>query len=381
MRVTSRAGLFAAIGVLGIVIAFGANLPWWRFLARTGGIFAAIRVPARGIVLFLLALGVLAAWGLSQLTRGWPPRRRAAAIAGALLLTGLEYRAAPMTVHPLAAEGPPVYRWLSTVSFPGAIVELPLGVDPDFEYEFRSCAHNRPILNGSSGFFPPVYIEIAQLVEMQPIPDAAWDKITAAGATLVVFHPERAVDAYARIEWARFVLRAVAAGRLVPVAEFPGSDARPDIVLRIAGAGDFHLPVPEGSGDAAAKALVGLERELNLRAPPFGALDWPREGEPAETDSLGFGWALDDSGIDEVRVRLGDRFLAVHYGPRPDLPEELAKYPGRNYAGYGFAIPKLAPGTYELEVRWIGKDGGVTTVRRSIELRSPARPRRDGARR
>jgi hypothetical protein len=380
MRMGSRPGLFVAILTLGVVVAFGAKLPWWRFLARLGGIFAAIRVPARGIVLFLLALGVLATWGLSRLTQGMAPWRRRATIAGALLLTGFEYRAAPMNVHPLPGEGPAVYRWLAGVSMPGAVVELPLGGDPDFEYEFRSCAHNLPLVNGSSGFFPPLYVEIAMLCEKQPIPDEVWEKLAAAQTSLVVFHPDRATDSYARIEWARLVLRAVASGRLVPVAMFPGSDPRPDLVLRVASAGEFPLPATEASRAEAAAALTRLENELNQLAPPFGALDWPREDQPAQSDSLGYGWALDDSGISEVRVKLGGRSLAVYYGPRPDLPAELAKYPGLKYAGYGFALPKLAPGTYALEVSWVAKDGGVTTVTRSIEIRAGSRPRQPAAR-
>ena len=53
-----------------------------------GVIFRAIRVPSRGIVLFDLALGVLAAWGLSRLARG-----RRSIVAAALVLVAFEYRA------------------------------------------------------------------------------------------------------------------------------------------------------------------------------------------------------------------------------------------------------------------------------------------------
>jgi hypothetical protein len=372
MRVPGRVGLFLAIALMGIVIALGTNTPYWRFLARAGGIFGAIRVPARGIVLFLLALGVLASWGLSQMTRGVPRSRRLVAIAAALLLTGLEYRAAPMTLYDVDPEPAAVYRWLAQARFPGAVVELPLGLEPDFEYVFRSAHHNRPIVNGYSGFHPPVYVEIAQLFERQPIPDSVWDRIQTAGATIVVLHPRRLEDSMRRIELARFVLRAVAEGRLEPIAVFPAQD-EDDLVFRFRDP-DAPPGVSEASVAEAKDAVAELSREMDRLAPPFGVLDWPRDGGVMDPGSSGWGWALDDSGVAEIVVSADDLPALVHRGPRPDLPPELSRYPDSARAGFAFPLPALAPGRHELKVEWRANDGGVTILRREFEVRGAKGP-------
>ena len=56
--------------------------PFYRFLVQSlGSVFRSIRVPGRGIVLFDLALGVLAAWGLSLAAGSRPGFRRRAAFS------------------------------------------------------------------------------------------------------------------------------------------------------------------------------------------------------------------------------------------------------------------------------------------------------------
>ena len=124
---------------------------------------------------------------------------------------------------------------------------------------------------------------------------------------------------------------------------------------------------------------VARRRKL---APPGRLLEaWP------DLYTAGHAWVgeearrlLEDAaGALPVALSLDAPAVPVYYGPRPDLPAELAKYPGLKYAGYGFALPKLAPGTYPLEVVWVAKDGGVTTVTRSIEIRAGSRPRRPAA--
>ena len=50
---------------MGVLVCLGGHTPYYRFLFTTFGVvFRAIRVAARGVVLFQVALAVLAAWGL-----------------------------------------------------------------------------------------------------------------------------------------------------------------------------------------------------------------------------------------------------------------------------------------------------------------------------
>ncbi|HEY6064978.1 MAG TPA: hypothetical protein VIY96_02415, partial [Thermoanaerobaculia bacterium] len=149
-RLDRRGGLFAAIGLTGLLVAVGGYTPYYTFLFQSFGfIFRAIRVPARGMVLFHLALGVLAAWGLSLLRRRVRSRaERAGFVAAALVLTAIEYRAAPIDFPAVERDPAPVYRWLATVPVPGGVLEWPIGFDWDAEHVFRSTAHWKKLING-----------------------------------------------------------------------------------------------------------------------------------------------------------------------------------------------------------------------------------------
>jgi hypothetical protein len=88
-RLGTTPGLFLAIAVLGVVVALGTHTPYYRFLVQSfGALFRAIRAPARGVVLFDLALGVLAAFGLSDWTRS---KGRAARLGLVLAALAVQY--------------------------------------------------------------------------------------------------------------------------------------------------------------------------------------------------------------------------------------------------------------------------------------------------
>ncbi|MDQ5858207.1 MAG: hypothetical protein M3542_08040, partial [Acidobacteriota bacterium] len=128
-RLDRRGALFVAVGVAGILVALGAYTPYYSFLFKSlGFLFRAIRVPARGVVLLHVALGVLAAWGLSLLLRRVRGRlERVGFVAAALVLTAIEYRAAPIDFPAVDPRPAPVYRWLGGLALPGAVLELPIG--------------------------------------------------------------------------------------------------------------------------------------------------------------------------------------------------------------------------------------------------------------
>ena len=249
-RLPSEAVLLIAILATGAVIALGAHTPYYRFLVQSAGfLFAAIRVPARGIVLFDLALGVLAAWGLSVATSRASPRWRTAGITAALLLTAVEYRAFPFRVDPVKPSAAPIYLWLASERIPGAVMEWPLGVQFDAEYVFRSTAHWKSLVNGVSGFYPPPWVALAEALGRDPIPAEAWGKVPA-GTAVVILHgddPERA-DSFARFRAA--AADAVVAGRLEPIAEFPHERGF-DYVFRVTSAPEFAASL---TGDMRAHA-------------------------------------------------------------------------------------------------------------------------------
>ncbi|PYQ67862.1 MAG: hypothetical protein DMF54_02905 [Acidobacteria bacterium] len=371
-RLDRRAGLLVAIGFAGLLVAAGGYTPYYTFLFQSFGfLFRAIRVPARGMVLFHLALGVLAAWGLSLLlSRVRSRRERAAFVASALLLTAIEYRAAPIDFPPVDRHPAPVYRWLAGVKIPGAVLELPMGFDYDAEHVFRSTAHWKPLINGYSGFAPRHYDELKDSFEKRPIPDEAWERAVAMDGALLILHPHE-VEGLARLNLTRATRRAVLERRLETLGSFP-HDGQRDFVFRIAPAGPFETGIPPSDRDRAAAHFARLtstaESEL---APPFGVIDIPTENAEVAAGAFGFGWALDDSGIAEIRVatELGPGAAGVVGGPRPDIPAVHPDYSDAANCGFGFVVPSVPPGPHTLRITLVGKDGGETVLERHVRVR------------
>ncbi|HWZ84778.1 MAG TPA: hypothetical protein VN032_01170, partial [Thermoanaerobaculia bacterium] len=342
-RLDPLAALFVAIGAFGVLIALGGHTPYYRFLFQSlGSAFRVIRAPARGIVLFHLALGVFAAWGLAELVRGKSLRRRLAWTAVAVALVVVEYRAFPLALEPTEAQAPAVYRWLATADFPGAVVEWPFGLIYDFDYVFRQAQHERPLVNGFSGFFPRSYLELDAELRRRPIPDTVWARMGALDAGLLVYHAHegRGFNASA---YADAIDRALASGGLEVVRSFPHRDGL-DFVFIAAGA-PWRDRVMRGAGDPAGArrlyegAVVDLRRSVARLAPPIANLHRPREGEEVAPGFWAHGWALDDSGMAAIRVSTdaGPAGEAALGGPWPGLADVFPDYPeARTGGSFGF---------------------------------------------
>ena len=371
-RLDRRAGLFVAVGITGLLVALGGYTPYYTFLFQSVGfLFRAIRVPARGMVLLHVALAVLAAWGLSLLLRRVRTRaERAAFVGAALLLTAIEYRAAPIDFPAVEKQAAPVYRWLGSVRLPGAVLELPIGFDYDAEHVFRSTAHWQSLVNGYSGFAPPHYDELRSLFESRPVPVEAWARAHELGAALLILHPHEGEN-LVRLNLARATRKALSDGKLEMLGSFPHNDTR-DFVLRFAEA----PPLESGIPPADRKRAVGdFERLTTVAeselAPPFGVIDVPAENADVASGSWGYGWALDDSGVAEVRVgtEVGPSGGAVIGQQHPGIAELYPDYPEKDRAGFGFVVPTVAPGAHSLILTLVARDGGQTVLTRPIRIR------------
>ncbi len=361
-----RLVLLLALAAVGVLVALGGNTPYYRFLFRSfGGVFGAVRAPSRGIVIFDLALAVLAAWGLSIATRPLATSRRVAWAGACIVLIGAEYRAFPVAIHPVEAEAPAVYRWLKGVDLPGAVVEWPLG-PPDTEYLFRQPAHGKPLVNGYSGFFPKPYDELQAALGSRPIPDAVWRQMSDLQASLVIYHP-RLADPLRQLELSRLIRRGLQDGRLEALGDFSGGAGR-DFVFRLTAAPRFDARLPPAAAGQAERLLQVADAEI---APPFGVIDVPAEGAEVSPGSWGYGWALDDSGLAAIEVAADGEspVAAMRGGRRPDIARAYPDYTDADRAGFGFAVPRLAPGPHRLRVTLIARDGGRTTLERAIRIR------------
>ncbi len=369
--------LFSAVAGAGVLIALGAHTPFYRFLCQTfGSVFRAIRAPSRGIVLFDLALGVLAASGLAAMLRARPLRVRILATGAAVAVLVLEYRAFPLPLEPVPSEAPPVYAWLSTLDLPGAVVEWPLGLVYDFDYVFRQAQHQKPLINGYSGFFPPSYLALETTLKERPIPDSVWAQMGKLGASLLVYHAHegRGVDTPAYADALGRVLRA---GSVELVRTFPHGDGH-DFVFIAANSPLRDLVKTGGDSSSLerpyAEATERLRNEIAQLAPPFGTIHLPADGQRVAPGFWVHGWAIDDSGIARIEVATDagpapDAWLG---GPWPGLAEFLPDYAEAKTRGsFGFPLPALAPGPHRLVLTLVAHDGGRTRLERDIIVEPP----------
>ncbi len=138
------------------------------------------------------------------------------------------------------------------------------------------------------------------------------------------------------------------------------------------------MPPPEAAR-LFEKAADDLDRDVARLAPPFGVLQVPADGQRVSPGFWAYGWALDDSGIDSVRVTAesGSETFAKIGGRWPHLEDVHPGYTEPGNGGYGFSVPSLPPGKHTLRIRLIGRDGGETTLERVIVVEpgpSPTAP-------
>jgi hypothetical protein len=172
----------------------GITLPYlwaWEWLPPLRG----LRGPARWGLLAGLGLALAAAVGATRLPRGL--------VSVLLALAVLEAWVFPLPTTAVPATGPSrLDEWLAR-SARGAVLELPVPRSASAQYAreteriYRSAFHRRRIANGYSGYTPPPYTELGEVVATE-LPErvlpvlAAWDV-----RTIVVHAGEMPAEALA----------------------------------------------------------------------------------------------------------------------------------------------------------------------------------------
>ena len=126
----------------------------YEFLMLFPGFGDRLRVPARFVMMTILAVAVAAGIALIRLTASSPRSVRVAMTVLVLVaITADSWTfTCPMPSVPALIELP------SRVPDSAAVLELPLGnVGSDIAAVYRSIAHGRPVVNGYSGYEPPHY--------------------------------------------------------------------------------------------------------------------------------------------------------------------------------------------------------------------------------
>jgi hypothetical protein len=218
---------YGAILLFSVLMTFG---PGWtiigkemdspyRFFFNYVPGWSGIRVPARLHMITMLALSILAGLGAASLRQrmGLKARKVFTCILGALVL--LESFSVPV---PLVQVPPPapVYRWLAVQPGKPVILELPMPVKnedrwKETAYVYTSIFHWKPLVNGYSGYFPPYYSSLCQV--MQGFPDSSsLEAINKFRVTYVLWNSAQ----YDSLQKARIITQLADTKELISVVRF-----------------------------------------------------------------------------------------------------------------------------------------------------------------
>jgi len=181
----------------GVLFSLGSKGPFYFFHRFIPG-YRAIRAVTRFHIFTMLALSILAAFGTIQLLdRIKKKNLRALLIFSILVLIILEYISIPLPLRPVSSrqELAGVYQELSRWPEKKVILELPLperrsGIGRvEGLRMYYSLFHGHRLVNGYSGFFSPVYLQIREKLNQQSLEENLifWRDL---GIDLIIIHCE-----------------------------------------------------------------------------------------------------------------------------------------------------------------------------------------------
>jgi hypothetical protein len=186
----SPVACYGIVLLVSFLFAVGPPLGIWPWVYHLPG-FNFIRVPSRFVLLGVLALAVLAAFGFERMTHRWSPLSRGliASAVGALML--LEFLAIPLpAIQPVRVDIPSADRWLDGEPKPFVIAEVPTNTHERLQstYMLHSTAHWQRTVNGHSGVRTTLHYDLYDRLSRFP-DDESLAALLGLGVTYVVVHP------------------------------------------------------------------------------------------------------------------------------------------------------------------------------------------------
>jgi hypothetical protein len=181
-----RARMCLAMGLVGLALSFGTNLPGYVVLYKVMPLLGAIRANARFGYLVTCAAAMLAGFGVVTLRRASAPARWRMAAPALVLMAAFEGTSAPLGLTRVESI-PDIYAQVPRT--PGTVVvELPFhGTSTSrfhADYMLNSTRHWQPIVNGHSDFRPQSFYDKVRLLQQFPR-DPAIERLRAIGVTHV----------------------------------------------------------------------------------------------------------------------------------------------------------------------------------------------------
>ncbi len=352
--------------ITGFFGSLGLNTPFHRFLYESVFFFRSIRAPARWAMVADVGLALLAGVGALLLARAASARFPRARSAGGVTLCAIgaailfEDRVVPW--NPMRGDVDPdaVTLRLKETPMRGGLVELPVtGPNGNCRYMLRAADHLKPLVNGISGFTPPLVDQLQRLTRHRPIADDLMSFLEKVPVSYLVVHegwlePEETGALH------EFLARHLSAGRLRFVHRFP-RPTRDDLyaVARTEPAAEAEPDVPW--------ALFGLGALRGEREAPelLGGVDVPAEGVVVRgPELLVSGWARIPGEDLDVRILLDGELrkpVSTRRVPRLDVGAAIPGMGDVARTGYEMRYAASAgdDGNHELLTIFRAADGRV----------------------
>lgn len=309
------ASLWIAVGFAG---SLGLHFLFHEFLFGAVPGFRALRVPARWAVIAYIGLAILIALTTAAMGR----RRRWLGWMVPVALLAAVWRG-PVRWFLLDPEPPAVDRWLA-MQHVSAIAELPMDTSTsEYESMLHATTHRQRMVNGISGFSPPLREELSRLSNATPIPDAFVDALRTAGVELVIVRSDwYGARSPVMREWLR---RELDRGRLRYVRHFD-AQVQADWVFSLRG----------GAGTRSRDLEVFLAGAATCTSSIAGVLERPGGGATLRGPAEFRGWASSPDGIATVDLWMNNRQIR-HRALLRTLPPE--RCPGSPPVRFALAFP------------------------------------------
>ena len=187
------ARMWLAMGVVGLVLSFGAALPGYSLLYHAVPLLQGIRASVRFGYLAIAAVAALAGFGLALLQSKYRHRPAAAKAITAAALVLVTVEALRIPVGYTAPHRTPSAYDILRLEPDAVLVELPLPERRNFHenapYMLHATVHWRPMLNGYSGFLPRSYVTHYERLRSFPDP-ASIAYLREIGVTHVAVHTD-----------------------------------------------------------------------------------------------------------------------------------------------------------------------------------------------
>ena len=194
---------YTLLFLLTLWLTIGPPYGVWQYVYWLPG-FDFIRAPSRFMILAVLSLAVLAAFGFDALARRLHGAAYAAVAGSIVAAMALEFAAPPLPMTLQSPAIPPIDRWLASKPAPFVVAEVPvpdsanitIREEQESIYMLHSMAHWQKTVHGYSGLLPDFSDELYS--QLTHFPDAvSLRRLQEVGVTYVVVH-DPAIAARAR---------------------------------------------------------------------------------------------------------------------------------------------------------------------------------------